>query len=838
MAERNRPHIFLDRPIDAERFTTSTFGRNGSHPPTPPDPDAHALRLRQALARAADQAVTERNRAMRVEGAISGIYVQFEAVPGFDLALTSLEPQQGKVHPELRAVTERVVNGQPTQVATVFVPDGWVGKFIERFEQYASERTTKGNRKNRDLVERIADVRLATLAALWTDPRAAFPFGDEPVWWELWLRRREGTTERLESFAERSSVRVGDRCLVLDDRIVVLVRATAGQLGAALDVLDDIAELRRPAEAFHVLADLDAADQADFVADLAGRLDPPSRSAPRTCVLDTGVAANHPLIAPALDPDDVHTVDPAWTTADSRGHGTTMAGITLYPDLGTALLTSGPVPLVTRLESVKILPDTGGNDHQIYGAITAQATSVVEIQNPSAQRTFVLAVTAQTSGASEESTLGQPTTWSSTIDALAAGRQVTDNDQGFVYLDSPDDRDPRLFVVSAGNVRGPYDVAHLDRSDIEPAEDPAQAWNALVVGAYTTLDDHTDEPPFAGWTPLAPSGELSPFSRTSVAYKRVWRHAPDVVLEGGNAGVSPNGGIVDTPPHLQLLTTRSMSLGGRLLTTTTGTSPATAAAGNLVAQIRGRYPSLWPETVRALVVHSARWTPAMNTAGNKTDHRNAVRRYGWGVPAVDRALRSADDAVTLIAEQTIRPYLDGKMREMHLHELPWPTDVLQELGDEPVEMRVVLSYFIEPNPARRGWVRRFSYASHGLRFDVRRPTESNDAFRKRLNKLALEEEERRPKSADDTGEWFLGPNERVRGSLHIDHWRGIAADLAARGCIAVYPVTGWWKEQPKRDRSELGVRYSLVVSIETPEVESDIWTPIAVQAAVPITIET
>jgi hypothetical protein len=837
MAERNRPHIFLDRTIDAERFTPNS-GRPPVGPPPPTDPDAHSTKLSQSLSKAAEQATTEHAPALRVEGAISGVYVQFEAVPGFELALTSLEPQQGKVHPELRAVTEQTVDGRTAQMATVFIPDGWIGKFLDRFEKYATERTPKGNRKNADLVERIADLRLATLAALWTDPKAAFPDGDGPVWWELWLRRRDGVIERLDSFAEQSGVRVGTRRLVLDDRVIVLVRATAEQLGAALGVLDDIAELRRPAEAFHVLADLDAADQADFVSDLAGRLQPPPSNAPRTCVLDTGVAGSHPLIAPALDPADLHTVEPIWTIDDRRGHGTMMAGTTLYPNLGADLLTNESVPLVTRLESVKVLPNIGDNEDHLYGAITAQATSIVEIENPSTPRTFLLAVTAPAVDAGDASTLGQPTTWSSTIDALAAGRQVIDNDGGLVYLDSPDDREPRLFVVSAGNVRGPYDINHIDRSDTEPAEDPAQAWNALVIGAYTSLDDHTDEPPFDGWVPLAPNGELSPFSRTSVAYKREWRHAPDVVLEGGNAGRSPSGTDVDTPPHLQILTTRSTSLGGRLLTTTTGTSPATAAAGNLIAQIRGRYPSLWPETVRALVVHSARWTPAMSTTGNKSDHRNAVRRYGWGVPGADRALRSADDAVTLIAQQTIRPYLDGKMREMHLHDLPWPTDVLQDLGDAPVKMRVALSYFIEPNPARRGWVRRFRYPSHGLRFDVRRPTESNDAFRKRLNKLALEEDEQRPSSADDTGDWYLGPNERVRGSLHVDHWHGTAADLAARGCIAVYPVTGWWKEQPKRDRSELGVRYSLVVSIETPEVDADIWTPIAIQAAVPITIET
>lgn len=65
-----------------------------------------------------------------------------------------------------------------------------------------------------------------------------------------------------------------------------------------------------------------------------------------------------------------------------------------------------------------------------------------------------------------------------------------------------------------------------------------------------------------------------------------------------------------------------------------------------------------------------------------------------------------------------------------------------------------------------------------------------------------------------------------------------AADLADRGVIAVYPVSGWWKDQPKRDRSALGARYSLVVSIETPSVEADLWTPVAQQVGVPVAIET
>jgi hypothetical protein len=177
------------------------------------------------------------------------------------------------------------------------------------------------------------------------------------------------------------------------------------------------------------------------------------------------------------------------------------------------------------------------------------------------------------------------------------------------------------------------------------------------------------------------------------------------------------------------------------------------------------------------------------------------------------------------------------MREMHLHDLPWPGTVLADLGEVPVRLRVTLSYFIEPNPARRGWARRYSYPSHGLRFDVRRATEDPTDFRKRVNQLALAEEEARPAShASDSAEWYLGPDYRSTGSLHTDIWTGTAADLSRRGQIAVYPVTGWWKERPSRDHSYRGARYALVVSIDTPGQDVDIWTPVAAQIGLPVEI--
>jgi hypothetical protein len=174
---------------------------------------------------------------------------------------------------------------------------------------------------------------------------------------------------------------------------------------------------------------------------------------------------------------------------------------------------------------------------------------------------------------------------------------------------------------------------------------------------------------------------------------------------------------------------------------------------------------------------------------------------------------------------------------MHLHDLPWPVDVLAGLGEVEVRMRVTLSYFVEPNPGRRGWARRYAYPSHGLRFSVRRPTETTEDFRKRVNLQAREEEERAPSNQSDASEWFFGPDQRTAGSLHTDIWSGTAADLAARGMLAVFPVSGWWKERKDRDHSERGARYALVVSMETPGQDVDIWTPVAQQVGVEVVID-
>jgi hypothetical protein len=315
---------------------------------------------------------------------------------------------------------------------------------------------------------------------------------------------------------------------------------------------------------------------------------------------------------------------------------------------------------------------------------------------------------------------------------------------------------------------------------------------------------------------------------------------PDVVMEGGNLAHSADGGLFDTPDGLQILTTLRPGSSGRLLTTTHGTSPAAAQAAHLAATVLAEYPTLWPETVRALVVHAAEWTPVMAgrfAAANRSGRLGLQRRYGMGVPKLARATRSATDALTLVAQETIHPFDGaGKMREVHFHELPWPTEELRALGGAEVRMRVTLSYFVEPNPSNRGWRDRYSYASHQLRFAVREAEESTEDFEKRVNAGARDEDDAGGHGVTDSAQWWFGPKGRTAGSLHSDIWQGTAADLAARGMLAVYPVTGWWKLRPKRDGSNRGAPYAMIVSIETPEVDADIWTPVAQQIGIPVPV--
>jgi hypothetical protein len=803
------PHIILHDTASTEKFSSVKTPRVIFKFPER-DRQQHAQHLLSQLKTVgADlKRLVEAQTAAGIAGE-HGITLRFESDPHFKLKFDSLDLQGCGI--ELLSVNQIA----DKTIACVYIPDSKLKSFITKIEKYQKEDSKFKKPKNQKLAASISNIRKATIKSLWTDDPAYFPAEGKEIWWEIWLRGgadRKTSLEIFRSFAPEVGLKLKSEEIHFPDRTVILGFGNRDQMAKSLDLLNCIAELRKAKDTAKFFSSMPRKEQVEWLEDALEKIIPAPNDFLAVCILDTGVTKSHPLIDRHLDIVDMHSYNPAWRVHDNEGHGTEMAGLVLFGDLVQIMASPVPITVPFKLESVKILPPRpAANDPDLYGKITEECASRPIITAPRRQRIYSMAVTT-----TDFRDRGQPSSWSSSIDKLCSGME---------------DQIQKLFIISAGNSDPKKIYLYPDSNMTDGIHDPGQAWNAVCIGAHTEKLEF-DQKEYPGWQPVAPPGGLCPSSTTSLVWERQWPIKPDVVFEGGNWVKNADNGV-DTPDDMQLLTTYYKPQ-EKPFTTCGDTSAATAQIAGMAGSIQAAYPELWPETIRALVVHSAEWTQAMLSriypSNSRQDWANILKCYGYGVPNLQRAMRSAENALTLVVQDELYPFeLKGSYcttRDMHLHKIPWPVEVLRDLGSAEAEMRVTLSYFIEPNPARRGWGNRYRYASHGLRFDVKTAEENLTQFRRKINRIAREEEEGIPKSESGSKDWVLGPQNRDKGSLHSDIWKGSAIDLSQRGYIAVYPVTGWWKERPKLDKWNSKARYSLLVSISTPQNEVPIYTSI------------
>jgi hypothetical protein len=827
---RNLPHLSVpDRPEFKQR-QEYTYPKpvSGGSKPLNRGRDSHATKLRTDFGNVLQALAQERKEADAdlVVGE-RGFYLDvILSAAEKDQVIQSLEDLKSKATVEIMAVTPASKNEGCLEV-TLFVPDANKSIFEKKINEYQDkdvvdkktvprqdENTEIGQPKNNLLITRIETFSLSPVTSLFTDEISLFPQDPSAaIWWEVWLRkdRRNG----FDEIAGKLNLRVQPHSVKFVEREVLVVLASVVQLGQIVKHCDATAELQLAKDLPSFFFENNDLEQQAWMNDLLNRCQFEESPNVSVCLLDGGVARAHPLLENHLSMDDMHSYEPAWGVGDDSGHGTNMAGLAVYRDLCEVLAGSEVIRIDHCLESVKMLPPRGKNDPDAYGAITQECVSRVEVQAPWRKRVICMPVTQDGSNA------GVPSSWSAAIDNLCFGRDL-----------GSDELTQRLIIVPVGNIRddiSPTD--YLANNDSAAAENPSQAWNALVVGAFTEKVNIVDGK-YRSWKPIAPAGDLSPRSRTSLTWGNQWPNRPDVVFEGGNLGT--DGKSVGDLDDLSLMTVHH-KLGQRLFSLFSDTSAATALAGHFAAQILVENPDFWPETVRALIVHSATWTAAMRRhlpdSPQQRDKTLVLRRYGYGVPNLDRALRSAKNDLTMIVQDKFQPFQkkegrsDVSTKDMNLHTLPWPREALLALGERGVEMRVTLSYFIEANPGERGWVRRYAYPSHGLRFATKGATETLKEFQKRITKDAQEEGEKVSFKGDEG--WLFGAGFRDRGSLHSDIWAGTAADLAAKATIGVYPVGGWWKDRPQHNRWAEIVRYALIVSIRVMGEGVDIYTPVA-----------
>lgn len=779
-------------------------------------PSEHGKQLKDKLT-AIQQQISQDEDAVLPQGLIREdvIYIDFLSDVNIKLAFDSFEDGRSGNYHLLSCFEE-----ENHYRALVAVSAKGLTKLITMVEEYSSKLTKSNNPKNQKLVSNISDIRRASLKSFWNEPFLPFPNEDEQIWWEVWLRKEINSNDDVEEQKVVTQLAaigasVGSRRLVLPEHIIKLVKATPLQLSSSLLLLDNLSELRKAKETAEFFTDLRNSEQAQWVADVIARTQTSDAADQITvCVLDTGVNNSHPLLLPFLPNANMDSVNPAWGNLDSHphGHGTQMAGLALYGDLVPLLNSQGVIQIFHTLESIKLFNPAVQHDPEVYGAVTNECVSRAVVLNPNKRRIFCLAITSK-----DNRDQGRPSSWSSAVDKIVFGSDGTSTDK-------------KLLLVSVGNVEHDNPSEYPAKNKTEHVHDPAQSFNTIGVGGVTDKD-MIDAVQYPNSSALAIRGGLAPSSSTSCISQKQWPIKPDIVMEAGNYGVQNNSLIY--PASLQLLTTNKNFITSQFIDFR-DTSAATALASNLVAQIYQQYPSLWPETIRGVIIHSAHWTQQMLGATPlrnrpSTQKRDLLRTYGYGVPDLQRAVNSLSNSVTMIAERTIKPYFkeEGRIKTHHLHlfDLPWPSEVLEGLNGAQVRMTITLSYFIEPNPGNRYFTSKFLYQSHGLRFKVKRPLESLDEFRARVNGEAQSEEDDAVPIAQGDN-WQLGERVRNVGSIHKDIWEGTGAELAQMASIAVYPVNGWWKLRTKLKRYENEVRYSLIVNIETAAAGVDLYTPI------------
>ena len=835
--ETNLPHLIVTG-FEPRNFT----GTGGGDKPDRParNRNKHSVLLKQQLEQAWEDAEQDQ---VVYHAQKNGVYLEFRGEQGYELVTKSLENLRGtdpanwtrllNIRKEI-VQTEDLAQLEEVVFATVFVPNSKKEALFTQIERYATEENEKsGDPKHAVLLESISNIRKALeIESFWQDAKSLIP-ADDPEWCEVWLSSdQKEVIKRFEALLEQQQINYKTGAIRFPERAVKIIHANHSQLETITRLSDDIAEYRRAKETAAFWLDQDNKEQADWVKNILERLEVDPDSDVAVCILDTGVNNGHPLIEPYLKSDDCQSVDPDWGSHDHHKHGTLMAGVSAYGNLQEILTHSKLVRLKHCLESVKILPPTGTTEPELWGDVTAQAVYKAIIQAPDKQRIVCMAITSD-----DTRDQGRPSSWSAALDQICSGAE----DDGQMQ---------KFFIVSAGNCnenKSLKECSNYPETQLrESIHDPAQSWNALTVGAYTQLDQIRDAT-LSGYEPIAPPGGLAPFSTTSCSWDDKWPIKPEIVMEGGNLAKDGAGFVTDCD-DLSVLSTFYDPQQAHFYPFNM-TSAATAQAAWFAAQIQAEYPDYWPETIRGLMVHSAEWTDTLKRQflkdEKKSSYKQLLRICGYGVPNLENARFSASNSLTLIAQAKLQPFAKKekdkgsgyRTKDMHLYELPWPQEILQSLPDDTkVQMRITLSYFVEPGPGEIGWQDRYRYASHGLRFELNSPMESKDQLLRRINAAARDEEKGKPGTSSAADYWVLG-QARNKGSIHSDIWKGYASDLATSNLIAVYPTIGWWRERPHLGKWNRKTRYALLVTITTPEQNVDIYTPVANQIGVVVPVE-
>jgi len=571
--------------------------------------------------------------------------------------LVKLHVQAGTIDEEaLRSFGIDIISEESDETLVVFVNEQAKQEFLTRLERYKDGLTGRGVSAN--VFHAIEEV-----GAWQRDDRIGRTLRHE-VWsgidikvvdLELWPReslqanRRE--CDQTVDWLKEKGAEVWDQ-IATGSVILIRARLTGSVLDEALE-LETVRVIELPPALYLETSEYDTELREITIEG------PEDGDATTVAVLDSGVIAGHPLIAPALG-EEVSFV-PGSEAPDETGHGSAVAGFVLYGDLERCV-EQKRFSTALRLLSGKVL--SGDRDEYDRRLIANQVVDAVNYFNGELGcRIFNISF-----GDAQQPYDGRHVKGLATVlDELARERDI-------------------VFVVSAGNFLGTDDVPGDWRSDYPNylckrearIIDPAPALNAITVGSLARYDVNRNAvryPRDVNYQPVARVDELSPFTRTGPGPNGAIK--PELVEYGGNVSVDLRAGgeprFNPADPSISEIAVKHAYIGDRLFVPVIGTSFAAPKVSHIAARLLHEYPDASANLVRALLLLNAAWPSAATTllgsAGDDADHLGYFG-YGYGLADCDKTLYSLETCVTLVAEERIG------VDQTQFFEIPLPQDFL------------------------------------------------------------------------------------------------------------------------------------------------------------------
>ncbi len=568
-----------------------------------------------------------------------------------------------------------------------------------------------------------------------------------------------------------------------------------------------------------------------------------AEDAPRLVIIDSGIAADHPLFQNAEGrtiigrqvnflPEDAETAD-LTTDEIQGGHGTAVAGIVAYgslrePDTPAFWLENAKI----LLPATKLDTDDSGSPqlHPLQFPKLLMREVVEAFHQPLPRQCRIFNLSAGTTPHPQQSIAN----WAEEIDNLSAQYNL-------------------LFVVPTGNL-APTEITKLMGSGARYPEyllapearlrSPGQAYNAITVGAVTPV---VPTAPWQSDRALAPAHHPAPFSRSGLLQFGPLK--PDVVDVGGNL----NNDLSASPESAILVPNRDFASGHseQSLGFQYGTGLAAAKVAHLAGQIQAQYPNAGTNLIRALIINSADWPGAFVQSLTDTPQESRpyeplpkdtrqlmLRLCGYGVPQADKALSANAHCLVFVAEDTFSWTKDDRNSsgrypaKVSFFSINFEPDDLFRL---PPGTRVRVSVTLAYNPPVRKTQRR-RYQAVDMRWELKRREEDSEDFYTRwmreINGDDDEEESPEKAASPRLQPWpwqlkpVLNPGGRVRrGSLIRDWFDTYAHDLPHTLELVTLAMVAPWRKPPE----PLKQHFALVVSVEALDQKLPIYDSVRVQ---------